>query len=203
MFLPDPVPRIGRFQQFTIQQFPLHSCARNGFIAALNLIMTGVQRGFGFALLLLGLLSPVARAASYEPANVSPPKPAREFRGAWVATVANIDWPSKRGLPAAEQKRQITDILDRALVLNLNAIILQVRPACDAMYPSKIEPWSEYLSGQQGKPPEPYYDPLQMWIDQAHRRGLELHAWFNPFRARHPAATTDSPGFPSHGGPAY
>ena len=67
----------------------------------------------------------------------------------------------------------------------LNAIILQVRPACDAFYASPIEPWSEYLSGTMGQPPEPFYDPLAFAINESHQRGLELHAWFNPFRARH------------------
>src|SRR5207302_1923943 len=114
-----------------------------------------------------------------------PPPPMREFRAAWVATVDNIDWPSKRGLPVEQQKAEIVRILDRAALLNLNAIVLQVRPACDAMYPSKLEPWSEYLTGQQGRPPEPNYDPLEMWVDEAHKRGMELHAWFNPYRARH------------------
>jgi len=114
------------------------------------------------------------------------PAPAREFRAAWVATVANIDWPSEPGLPSAEQKREITAILNRAQKLNLNAVILQVRPQCDALYPSEIEPWSYFLTGRQGKAPEPYYDPLAFWIEEAHDRGIELHAWFNPYRAHHP-----------------
>jgi len=114
------------------------------------------------------------------------PVPAREFRVAWVATVANIDWPSEPGLPSDEQKREVTAILDKARELNLNAVILQVRPQCDAFYPSEMEPWSYFLTGRQGKPPEPYYDPLAFWIEEAHDRGLELHAWFNPYRAHHP-----------------
>jgi uncharacterized lipoprotein YddW (UPF0748 family) len=74
--------------------------------------------------------------------------------------------------------------------MKLNAIVLQVRPAADAIYPSAIEPWSEFLTGEQGRPPSPYYDPLQFWIEQAHERGLELHAWFNPYRARTAQAKT-------------
>ena len=112
------------------------------------------------------------------------PEPSREFRGVWVATVANIDWPSKPGLPADKQMSEALKILDRCQELGLNAIVLQVRTSCDALYASQLEPWSYYLTGEQGKPPEPYYDPLEFWIDQTHARGMELHAWFNPYRAR-------------------
>lgn len=123
-------------------------------------------------------------AASYQTSTVIPPQPVREFRGAWVATVGNIDWPSKRGLPVVEQKAELISILDRAAALKLNAVIFQVRPACDAMYASKLEPWSEFLNGTMGQSPEPFYDPLTLGIAEAHKRGLELHAWFNPYRAR-------------------
>lgn len=116
------------------------------------------------------------------------PSPAREFRAAWVATVANIDWPSKKGLSSAEQKDELIAILDRAVELNLNAIIFQVRPHCDALYASELEPWSEYLTGTMGKAPAPFYDPLEFVVAEAHRRGLELHAWFNPYRALHPGS---------------
>ena len=112
----------------------------------------------------------------------------REFRAAWVATVANIDWPSKRGLTTAEQQRELIAILDRAVELNLNAIVFQVRPHCDALYASQLEPWSEYLTGTMGQAPEPFYDPLEFVVTEAHRRGLELHAWFNPYRALHPGS---------------
>ncbi|HEY5492231.1 MAG TPA: family 10 glycosylhydrolase [Gemmatimonadaceae bacterium] len=112
----------------------------------------------------------------------------REFRGVWVASVSNIDWPSKPGLPTADQKSELLAILDRAQAVHLNAVILQVRPAADALYKSSIEPWSEYLTGRQGRAPVPAWDPLAYAVEQAHRRGLELHAWFNPYRARHPSA---------------
>jgi uncharacterized lipoprotein YddW (UPF0748 family) len=113
----------------------------------------------------------------------------REFRAVWVATVANIDWPSKRTLTTDEQKTELTKLLDKAQELNLNAIILQVRPQCDALYQSLLEPWAEYLTGQQGIAPSPFYDPLEFAVAEAHKRGLELHAWFNPYRASHPSAT--------------
>lgn len=116
----------------------------------------------------------------------------REFRGAWVASVANIDWPSKPGLSAWEQQAELRAILDRARALNLNAILLQVRPAGDALYASPYEPWSAYLTGVEGRAPEPFYDPLAFAVKEAHERGLELHAWLNPYRARHPSATGEN-----------
>ncbi|CAN7174262.1 glycoside hydrolase family 10 protein [Duganella sp. LjRoot269] len=122
--------------------------------------------------------------------NMPPPAP-REFRAAWVSTVANIDWPSRSNLTQAKQQAEAIAILDRSRALNLNAIVLQVRPSADAIYPSELEPWSEFLTGQQGRAPATAWDPLQFWIEQAHARGLELHAWFNPYRARH--ATAKSP----------
>ena len=125
---------------------------------------------------------------SFVPGGLIPPPPAREFRGAWLATVANIDWPSKPGLPVAQQKAELILLLDRAAQLHFNAVLFQVRPVCDAFYASPIEPWSEYLTGTQGRAPEPFYDPLALAIAEAHKRGLELHAWFNPFRASHPLA---------------
>ncbi len=116
-------------------------------------------------------------------ADTVAPRADREFRAAWVATVDNIDWPSTPGLSTEKQKTEALAILDTAARLHLNAIILQVRPHCDALYPSALEPWSYYLTGTQGKAPEPYYDPLGFWIEEAHNRGLELHVWFNPYRA--------------------
>ena len=116
----------------------------------------------------------------------------REFRGAWVATVYNLDWPSKPGLPAAMQKAELRAILNKAADLKLNAILLQVRPACDALYNAKQEPWSAFLTGHQGE--SPGYDPLEFAISEAHARGIELHAWFNPFRAAIHAGDTLAPG---------
>jgi len=148
------------------------------------------------ALILLTPAMLFAAEEIYRPAAVVPPQPAREFRGAWLVTVANKDWPSRPGLPVAEQKAELTELLDRAVQLKLNAIIFQVRPSCDAMYASSVEPWSEYLTGTMGEAPQPFYDPLAFAIEEAHRRGLELHAWFNPFRALHPLAK--SPVAPNH-----
>src|ERR1700722_8123449 len=113
-----------------------------------------------------------------------PPAIQREFRGLWVATVNNIDWPSQRELDSAHQKQELLAILDRAAALRFNVVVLQVRASCDAFYDSKIEPWSEYLTGRMGQAPSPPYDPLQFAVAEAHKRGLELHAWFNPYRAR-------------------
>ena len=139
-------------------------------------------------LLSAGFLSAATRFGYVEDQTIRPPAVPREFRAAWIATVANIDWPSKPGLTAAQQQKEMLAILDRAHQLRMNAVILQVRPTADALYPSKIEPWSWYLTGKAGKPPQPYYDPLLFAIREASRRNLEVHAWFNPFRARHPSA---------------
>ena len=144
-------------------------------------------------------------AALFAGSCVTPPPPApevpvvasppREFRAAWVAAVGNIDWPSRRDLTVAQQQAELIRIVDRAKEIGLNALIVQVRPATDALYQSTIEPWSEYLTGTQGKAPQPFFDPLAMWITEAHRRGIELHAWFNPYRARH---TTSKSAMASH-----
>jgi len=121
--------------------------------------------------------------------SIAPPL-SREFRAVWVATVANIDWPSRPGLPVEEQRAELIALFDRAAELRLNAVVFQVRPAGDALYQSRLEPWSFFLTGQQGRAPQPMYDPLAFAITEAHKRGMELHAWFNPYRARHPRDTT-------------
>lgn len=144
-----------------------------------------------FLLLTAGSLIGQTRYSYVEDPTVKPPALAREFRAAWIATVANIDWPSKPGLPVQQQQKEMIAILDRAQQLRMNAVILQVRPTADAIYPSKLEPWSWYLTGKAGQAPSPYYDPLQFTIDEARKRRLEVHAWFNPFRARHPSCKGD------------
>lgn len=106
-----------------------------------------------------------------------------EFRAAWVASVSNIDWPSKSGLSVEYQKLEFTSLLDMHKKNGLNAVVVQIRPAADAFYPSQYEPWSEYLTGTQGKAPYPFYDPLQFMIEETHKRGMEFHAWVNPYRA--------------------
>lgn len=109
--------------------------------------------------------------------------PKREMRAAWIATVANIDWPSRPGLPVQTQKAEFIRMLDTLKRLGMNAVVVQVRPAADAFYASDREPWSYYLNGKQGQAPVPYYDPLEFMIREAHARGMEFHAWFNPYRA--------------------
>lgn len=99
-----------------------------------------------------------------------------------MATVANIDWPTSSSLTEKEQKLEVISILDSCKALNLNAVFLQIRPCGDALYRSKTEPWSVYLTGKQGLALSNFYDPLEYWIEEAHARGIELHAWFNPFR---------------------
>jgi uncharacterized lipoprotein YddW (UPF0748 family) len=146
-----------------------------------------------FALFWLAPAMLYAADATYVPATVLPPAPPREFRGAWIATVANLDWPSKPGLSVAEQKAELTALLDRAVQLKLNAVIFQVCPMADAVYASPLEPWSEFLTGTMGRAPQPFYDPLAFAIAEAHKRGLELHAWFNPFRAALPPTQAKSP----------
>ncbi len=123
-------------------------------------------------------------AAEYVPGRGHAPEPEREFRAAWVASVWNVDWPSRPGLSPAQQRAELLRILDVLAGLRMNAVILQVRPECDALYRSKLEPWSYWLTGTQGKRPSDGYDPLEFAVTEAHRRGMELHAWFNPFRAR-------------------
>jgi uncharacterized lipoprotein YddW (UPF0748 family) len=125
-------------------------------------------------------------------ADTAPPPVPREFRAVWVATVGNMDWPSKAGLSTEEQKAELVALLDRVAALHMNAVVLQVRPAADALYRSSIEPWSDVLTGQMGRAPEPFYDPLAFAVTEAHKRGLELHAWINPYRAKVPSTKTMS-----------
>ncbi len=110
-------------------------------------------------------------------------QPKYEFRAAWIATVSNIDWPSPGNYDPEKQKAEYIRLLDMHQRNGLNAVVVQVRPATDAFYPSPYEPWSEWLTGKQGKAPSPYYDPLKFMIDEAHQRGMEFHAWCNPYRA--------------------
>ncbi len=109
--------------------------------------------------------------------------PKREFRGVWVATVNNIDWPSRSGLSANAQKKEFVELVNYCKSLGMNALIVQVRSSADAFYDSRIEPWSHWLTGKQGKAPQPYYDPLHFMIETCHKNDLEFHAWINPFRS--------------------
>ncbi len=122
--------------------------------------------------------------------------PKREFRAAWIATVSNIDWPSRSGLSAQQQQQEFINHLNFLKQCGFNAVIVQVRPAADVLYESQLEPWSRFLSGKQGQPPFPKYDPLEFMIQEAHKRNLEFHAWFNPYRAL--TSSTSNPNPESH-----
>lgn len=115
----------------------------------------------------------------------------RELRGAWVASVWNIDWPSQRSLTPAQQQAEFIALVDKLQAMHFNTLVFQVRPEGDAFYASTLEPWSYWLTGTQGKAPEPFYDPLEFAIAQCHQRNIELHAWFNPYRARTSANTVN------------
>ncbi len=106
----------------------------------------------------------------------------REMRAVWIATVANLDWPSSSKLSASEQKEEFIQMLNHLQSLNINTVVVQVRPSGDAFYPSPYEPWSQFLTGEQGKSPSPYYDPLAFMIAETHKRKMEFHAWMNPYR---------------------
>lgn len=140
-----------------------------------------MRQFFSFLLVLLYALPALSQA------------PKREFRAAWVATIGNIDWPSQKGLDAEVQKNEFIAILNTLSQQNMNAVVVQIRPAADAFYHSEFEPWSRYLSGTQGKAPSPLYDPLQFMITESHKRGIEFHAWFNPYRALIDAAKNPNP----------
>jgi uncharacterized lipoprotein YddW (UPF0748 family) len=109
--------------------------------------------------------------------------PRTELRAVWVATVSNIDFPSRPALSSDIQKAEFIRLLDLHKQNGMNAVVVQIRPATDALYPSPLEPWSQWLTGVQGQPPVPYYDPLQFMIEETHKRNMEFHAWMNPYRA--------------------
>lgn len=138
----------------------------------------------GLAAVLVGLLGTAGVAA---PSSTA-------MRGVWIASVANTDWPSRQGLSAEQQRSEYRAMLDRAVANRMNAVFVQVRPTADAFWPSPLEPWSHWLTGQQGR--DPGYDPMRFLVDEAHQRGLEFHAWFNPYRV----SMTDDPNslVPTH-----
>ncbi len=130
---------------------------------------------FCFALVLLNVFN------TYHVAGQATAKP--EFRGVWIATVDNIDWPERPTTNSDEQRASFTRLLDMHQRNGINAVVVQIRPATDAFYPSPFEPWSQWLTGKQGLPPVPYYDPVEFMITEAHKRKMEFHAWINPYRA--------------------
>lgn len=159
------------------QQVQLTSFARNSFLLLAIAIISACSHSG----------EPTDPTTPVTPADTAAPVLQREMRGMWIATVANIDWPSGKTLTADQQRAEMMDIMSRAVTAGINTIVLQVRPAGDALYQSSIEPWGVMLTGTQGQ--DPGYDPLAFAIEQAHARGLELHAWVNPFRAGNTADT--------------
>jgi uncharacterized lipoprotein YddW (UPF0748 family)/N-acetylmuramoyl-L-alanine amidase len=141
-------------------------------------------------MLILLLTAPVALPA---PTASGEEAEAPEFRGLWVASVYNLDYPSAAGMDADALKAEAVTLLDKASNIGFNAVFLQVRPMSDALYPSDIFPWSAFVSGQQGVAPAGDFDPLAFWIEEAHKRDIELHAWINPFRV-----AAGSPDQPAH-----
>ncbi|MGH7244836.1 MAG: glycoside hydrolase family 10 protein [Phycisphaerales bacterium] len=126
------------------------------------------------------------QASATRAQSLAPPEPPHEFRGVWIASVQNIDWPSASDLTVEKQKAEIIRAVDGLEKMNINAVLLQVRPSADALYAGALEPWSEYLTGASGiSPSEAGYDPLRIWIDECHARSIDVHVWINPFRARH------------------
>ncbi|MFC7441766.1 glycoside hydrolase family 10 protein [Laceyella putida] len=134
------------------------------------------------ALLLCLLVNPMQGLAKqrHTASSFSAIEVKRQLRAAWIATVTNIDWPSKTGLSKEQQQAEFNSLLDELKKMGINAVIVQVRPTADAFYPSTLNPWSKYLSGTQGI--SPGYDPLAFMVQAAHKRNMEFHAWFNPYR---------------------
>ncbi|WP_026122473.1 glycoside hydrolase family 10 protein [Nocardiopsis halotolerans] len=148
--------------------------------AAAAVLLSGCTGGGARTPAASGSSGPADRAAAPVRCDVNGEEDGRRMRGAWLTTVRNIDWPSEPGLPAEEQKAELDAYLDDAVDMGLNAVFLHVRPTADALYESDLEPWARYLTGEQGG--DPGYDPLEYAVAGAHERGLELHAWFNPYR---------------------
>lgn len=159
--------------------------SRRGFLA----VTAGVSAALAGGGVLTGGTPAAAAAPAGDPSGLGagsgscagdPAHPKRQLRGVWIASVSNINWPSAPGLTAEQQQAELTDLLDAAVRMRMNAVYLQIRPAADALYASPYEPWSQYLTGTQGKAPG--YDPLAFAVAEAHSRNLELHAWMNPYR---------------------
>jgi uncharacterized lipoprotein YddW (UPF0748 family) len=171
--------------RFSNCQLQFYLCRPNPYQNIMS-IRLFIIAAFGLSTVLLQSCS-TSKPALKKEMQPEAPSVSSEFRAAWVATVANINWPSKPGLSTSEQQKEAIALLDFLQQKNFNAVIFQVRPQADALYQSHLEPWSYFLTGTQGKAPDPYYDPLQFWIEAAHDRGLELHVWLNPYRAHHTA----------------
>lgn len=156
----------------------------------MRLVFSAARRRRGFSFYAWGFVALIALGASSVPLRAQPTPPAleREFRAAWISPTEGGDWPSRPGLSVDEQKTELTAVLDAAKADGLNAVLLHVRTAADAFYPTQRAPWSRYLIGREGSPLGSYagYDPVALAVDEAHQRGMQLHVWFNPFRAMPP-----------------
>jgi uncharacterized lipoprotein YddW (UPF0748 family) len=138
---------------------------------------TPIAAALAAALLAAASLAPAAGQAQETPAS-----PKHELRGVWVSTHLSLDWPNRTQTPA-QQRAALAAILDHNKATGMNAVFFQVRSQADAMYPSDLEPWSYYLTNNQGSAPAPFWDPLAFAIEETHKRGMEFHAWINPYRA--------------------
>ena len=153
-----------------------------------------MKKNISFAMrLLMLLICAVLSVASVQPAQTVVQAKDRELRGVWVSTVANIDYPTAPTTDAKVLKQELITMLDHCKEMGFKAVFFQVRPCSDALYKSSIFPWSKYLTGEQGKAPSDDFDPLAFAVDEAHKRGMELHAWLNPYRI----STTASEVLPS------
>ena len=165
---------------------PAKSSRSSLWLLALALVFQNL-----FALSAMPSLLPIRKNPSQKRLKKeSLPQVEREFRAVWIATVDNIDFPSQKNLLQDQQRQELLNILDLAQNLRLNAVIFQVRPMADAVYKPGLEPWSEFLTGQMGLGQD--FDPLEFLVAEAHKRGILVHAWFNPYRAYHIAAKTIS-----------
>lgn len=166
-----------------------------------------IRRCFLVLLAVAGFILLGCRTAHTAEAQLTPPDtiypPKREFRAAWIATVENIDWPSRKALSTEAQQREFRDMLDLHQQTGMNAAIVQIRAAADAFYAKSPEPWSEWLTGQQGLAPNPFYDPLEFMIREAHSRGIEFHAWFNLDRASYSRSSALVPTHISYQQPGW
>lgn len=124
--------------------------------------------------------------------------PQSEVRGVWIATVSNIDFPTRNNLSSDKQREEFVDLISALAKIGINTVFVQIRPSADAFYPSNIEPWSPFLTGTLGAPPNPYYDPLQFMINTCHDYNMEFHAWINPYRASNNIKTFDITKHPTN-----
>ena len=149
------------------------------------------------------LLAVAASGSASAQSLVSPVGPKHEFRGAWIATVTNLDWPTSRTSSSAGQQLELRTMMNNLAAAGVNAVMFQVRAEGDALYDSPFEPWSYWLTDEQGTAPEPYYDPLAYAIELAHARGMELHAWFNPYRADRGSSYPKAPTHVTNANPEW